>query len=365
MVAVTCRRGTYKYDCQELCVRRVKVLFAGRVVEFVDRDVAIQQFEELAKRGTLWPIVVYGPEGCGKSALLKQAVEVLEEHGYSVTYVSPFAREEERLLYTEDLKDFVKQAVKEFAKRLPDPFNNAGALIDIAVEALYRVVRRGRNKRIAILADDVFQAIGLDRAEQLVKQFLNMIEWPSIKYEKIVIVVASSEGVTRVRIGRHRWAEIREMWNMPREGLRQLYDLLPEPKPPFEEVWRWTGGNPEALESVFAMGWSLDRAVEKLMIERGVRGFVRELSESERRVLTAALEDPDVLLEEIRNVKPMLERLVELNLVVEVFEFRKPHFWIDVPPPERDTELGIGKYYAWQTPLHREAVRVALSLSGG
>jgi len=34
--------------------------------------------------------------------------------------------------------------------------------------------------------------------------------------------------------------------------------------------------------------------------------------------------------------------------------------WVDVPPPERDPELGIGEFYAWQTPLHREAVRRAL-----
>jgi hypothetical protein len=30
------------------------------------------------------------------------------------------------------------------------------------------------------------------------------------------------------------------------------------------------------------------------------------------------------------------------------------------PPPERDPELGIGKYLAWQTPIYREAVRRAL-----
>jgi hypothetical protein len=33
-------------------------------------------------------------------------------------------------------------------------------------------------------------------------------------------------------------------------------------------------------------------------------------------------------------------------------------FWVDQPPPERDPELG--KNAAWQTPIHREAVRRAL-----
>jgi len=39
---------------------------------------------------------------------------------------------------------------------------------------------------------------------------------------------------------------------------------------------------------------------------------------------------------------------------------RDPWFWIDETPPERDSELGIGKRVAWQTPLHREAVKRAL-----
>ncbi|MEL9989908.1 MAG: ATP-binding protein [Thermoproteus sp.] len=342
-------------------MRRVKLQFAGREVEFVDRETAIRQFEELAEKGTWWPLVVYGPEGCGKSALLKQAVEVLKEHGYSVTYISPLAKDrDERLLYTEDLKDFVRAVLKEFAKRLPDPLNDASALIDVAVEALYRVVKRGRNRKIAVLADDVFQAIGLDKAELLVKQFLNMIEYPSIKYEKIVIVVASSEGVTRRRVGRHRWAQIRAMWNMPRDGFRQLYDLLPEPKPPFEEVWRWTGGNPEALEVLYRAGWDFHKLAVDLATSKNLYNLAAGLKASERQMLAEALEDPDALLRP-GGVDGLLDRLVELNLIAEVNPYRDPYFWVDQPPPERDPELGIGKYYAWQTPLHREAVRKALA----
>ena len=33
---------------------------------------------------------------------------------------------------------------------------------------------------------------------------------------------------------------------------------------------------------------------------------------------------------------------------------------MDVPPPETDPELVIGRNVAWQTPIHREAVRRAL-----
>ncbi len=39
---------------------------------------------------------------------------------------------------------------------------------------------------------------------------------------------------------------------------------------------------------------------------------------------------------------------------------REEYLWIGEPPPEKDEELGIGKYVAWQSPIHREAIRKVL-----
>jgi predicted AAA+ superfamily ATPase len=52
---------------------KIKLSFtAGLEVEFVDRERAIKQVEELAEKGTRFPIVIFGPEGCGKTAWLKR-----------------------------------------------------------------------------------------------------------------------------------------------------------------------------------------------------------------------------------------------------------------------------------------------------
>ena len=51
--------------------------------------------------------------------------------------------------------------------------------------------------------------------------------------------------------------------------------------------------------------------------------------------------------------------LVWRNLIIYIYR-RGPALWVDQPPPERDLELGIGRNVAWQTPIHREAVRMAL-----
>ena len=63
-------------------MRRIRLPFArGLEVEFADRERALRQAYELTERGTRYPIVVFGPEGCGKTAWLRQAAEVLREGG--------------------------------------------------------------------------------------------------------------------------------------------------------------------------------------------------------------------------------------------------------------------------------------------
>ena len=50
------------------------------------------------------------------------------------------------------------------------------------------------------------------------------------------------------------------------------------------------------------------------------------------------------------------------NLIFYDVSFRRPELWVDESPPEKDLELGVGRYVAWQTPIHREAVRKVLEV---
>jgi len=176
-------------------VKRVKLSFAGLEVEFVDRDRAIQQVLEWSERGTWFPIVVYGPEGCGKTAWLRQAAEVLSERGYEVFYIHPL----DRLVYANVSIPSIKEAFLEFVQKAL-----AEDALSRIVWALFDFVRgllKVRKAKVAIIADDVFQAIGLRYAAAYVKGLLNMIEYPQYSYERIVIIVATSEGVSRAEIG--------------------------------------------------------------------------------------------------------------------------------------------------------------------
>ncbi|MEM4591862.1 MAG: ATP-binding protein [Sulfolobales archaeon] len=94
---------------------------------------------------------------------------------------------------------------------------------------------KNRNSRRRSLPSD-----GAGKAASYVKWMLGVIEYPPGDYENIVAVVATSEGVTRREIGRHRWASPKPMWNMAREGFKRLYDLIPKQqrKDSIKEPWK-------------------------------------------------------------------------------------------------------------------------------
>jgi energy-coupling factor transporter ATP-binding protein EcfA2 len=334
-------------------IERVKLSFVpGLEVEFSDRNRAIRQVIEWSEKSTAYPVVVFGPEGCGKTAWLKQASLILEKQGFDVIYVDPLRKE--FIAYTD-----IKEVVDRLLEAVADTTGYAPIkLADLIIYLANQLLKRWKRKRIAVLVDDVFQAIGIERSEAYVKALLNTIEYPPEPYEKIVIIVATSEGVSRARIGRHRWAEIIPMWNMSRKGFEELYEKIPDPKPGFDEVWKLTGGNPDMFRRLYLSKWGADDVIMSLIESKGLRDFVSSLSSDERKWLCEAVEDPDTLY--TRERIPLLHKLVELNLIVNGIEFRDPKLWIDEPPPERDPELGISRIAAWQTPLHREAVKKVL-----
>jgi len=335
-------------------VGRVRLLFTPTIeVEFADRDRALRQVEDLAERGTRFPIVVYGPEGCGKTALLRQAVEVLDEYGYKTILVSPLEDELGRAL---QVSPSIRGIALEVLKAFSEPLTN---LLQVALKVKALIEERFVRPRIALLLDDLFQSVGLENAERYVKMLLNIIEYPSRRYENIIVLVSSSEGLTRERVGRHEWCKIYSLWNMSRGGFKQLYSQLPGEKPALEEVWKLTGGNPRALAKLYEAGWSPEATIYDIIEGKRLYKLILQLERSELSTLEEALEDPDTLLAGGAEAEKMLGKLIELNLVAEI-PARRENLWIDEPPPKKDHELGIGHYIAWQTPLHREAARRAL-----
>jgi GTPase SAR1 family protein len=335
-------------------VKKVKLPFTPSLeVEFVDRERCLKQVFEWAERGAGLPIVVFGPEGCGKTSWLRQASEILRELDYDVIYTDPLRRE--FIAYTN-----VSDVVRKLSEVVAEAVGVAQLkLATLSVDLVKELITKWRRKRVAVLIDDVFQAIGLDRAELYVKSVLGLIEHPSTSYESIVAIISTSEGLTRSRIGRHRWAELRAMWNMGREGFSELYEELKRVlsnMPSFDDVWLLTGGNPALFSRLCQVNWNIDAVIFALIEDKGV---TPSFTSKWRSWLEKAIEDPDILWSPDTPWE-LINELVEKNLIVYNMHKRLEYRWVDTPPPEKDLALGVGRYVAWQTPLHREAVKRAL-----
>jgi hypothetical protein len=335
-------------------VGRVKLSFTIDVeLEFCDRGRAIRQVEEFAEEGMRFPVVVFGPEGCGKTAWLKQAAEALRELGFEAIYVDPMRRD--FIIHTD-----VGEIVNKFAEAASEAVGIAEAKIaTLAIDVVKWLISERRRGKVAVLVDDVFQAVGLEKASRYVKALLGLVEYPPEGYERIVAVAATSKGLSRAEIGRHRWALLRPMWNMPKKGFEELYEKLPRSKPSVEEVRRLTGGNPGMLAKLYQAKWDVETVVRDLVDFRKLDVFTHSLTSDGKIWLLEAVEDPDTLL--TRERIPLLNKLVELNLIIDAVPERRPEHWIDEPPPQKDLELGVGRRIAWQTPLHREAVKTAMA----
>jgi hypothetical protein len=295
--------------------------------------------EEFAEKGTRFPLVVFGPEGCGKTAWLKQATFILRELGFEAIYIDPLRRD--FIAYTE-----IKEVAKKLAEATAEFIGVAQVkLATVALDVMKDLISLWKKKRVAILIDEVFQAIGIDKTEIYVKSLLNLIEYPLASYEAIVSIVTTSEDTARNKIGRHLWALLKPMWNMSRSGFEEFYEKISGQKPPFENIWKITGGNPRMLAQLYEFKWNVELVTRNLAETKKLDTFISSFSDDEKKWLSEAIIDPDLLLTKDRI--PLLNKLVELNLIIDAVPERDQRIWIDVLPLERDLELGIGKHIAW------------------
>ena len=330
---------------------RVLLDFAPGVrVRFADRERGLERIRGFAERGTGLPVVIYGPEGSGKTALLRQAIQLLRGYGYEVIYIDALA---ESLGGAVSATPGIREALRELLRGLVG--ERVQGLVEAVSVLVREALRRLEKPRLAVLLDDAFQSIGLGRVEAYVKQLLNLVEYPGAEYDRLVVMVTSSEGRSRLVLSRHAWSMSLYLWNMDMNGLRELYEQLPGKKPGLGTAWRVSGGNPRVLRVLYTMDWSIEDTVTWLVEEKSLATLLRRLRRESLEALRLLVEDPGAAEERVLGDKELLDLLVDHNLVSVIPE-RRESLWLDNVPPARDKALGIGGRLAWQTPLHRDAV---------
>ena len=143
--------------------------------------------KEWAEGGTYPVQVIYGSEGCGKTAWLRQSIELLRELGFEVVYVNPINKEVYVEFNVVGLREEFMRLVKEALAQ-----NALGKLVWLAFDIAKELIKATRGK-IAVIVDDVFQILEVKETAIYVKALLDLVEYPPEHYEKIITIAATRE----------------------------------------------------------------------------------------------------------------------------------------------------------------------------
>ncbi len=311
-------------------------------LKFIDRVEELSKLMSFCSKGFYPILYIYGPEGCGKTRLLKELyLRIKGRSDFLAVYVDAQVVSDVREAVLGP--DEVVKVLAEVASELVGP---PGRVVSLAILRLVRRLRVEliRGKHVVVLIDDVVRSLGLDSIELFIKNLLNLVEeLMGLGAESVFAVATTSEGLSRRLLAKHNYVVLQQIWNLDRNSFTELLRELSAPDDVVGYAWELLGGNPRLALMLKALNWSF-----------------KDLKEDLRRRLEPLLEDLTIFSNELKEViedidsvikyPKLLNHLLTENLITPI---TRPCLGYT---PEINKELGVGKYYAWQVPIYKELI---------
>lgn len=335
--------------------RKTFIRIGGYKIEFVDRVDEINGLKSWVERGAPFIYFIYGPEGCGKTALLNYFLNIVDKDVVKI-YINAIERSDPYSALLSPNISRIKDIVEDVVEKMGGFIGSALAhAVNLVVEKIASKIKL-KDKRLVIMVDDVVQGIGLNEVEGYMKWLYELVPKISEKYGlmTVTVIATTSEGLSRRLVERHTYSLTYLIWNLPKEDYVRLAEQLnPVSRGIVEETWRLTGGNPRALIQIaLAYGWNIDKWIRE-MEERLSETVVKVKSLKLESEFKKIIEDIDIIhLEPDQNMFKLREILEKENLIIYKYKTTLTETRL-----RENRELGIGKYYAWQIPAYMKVLK--------
>jgi ABC-type cobalamin/Fe3+-siderophores transport system ATPase subunit len=319
------------------------------VTRFINRERELETLLRLAEAGTPLPLYIYGPEGCGKTRLLREFAGRLTGD-YVVVYIDAQREDPSEALHVRPAEAALQavQSIAEAAGSLAGLVRLVGRLVELLAR---RILLRGR--RLVVIVDDAARPLGPRQLEGYVKSLQQLTEELPERYEltSILTLVSTSEGESLERISRHSYADIRLLWNLPPQAARRLAAGLGVEDEKADQLVAITGGNPRAIIEA-AVNYQADISLwlRNTVKPRVLRAARRARERNVDQGVRAIAENPDAVYE---NPEPQIVKAYKL-LLRENMVIDKSHLQLHGEELKPNPEMAIGKYVAWQLPAYRD-----------
>ncbi len=324
-------------------------------MKFIDRKREITSLCDWCSRFRGSVLYVYGPEGCGKSMLLKEFVKSYNKYFGDSSFAIYINAIEfgsiEEAVYCSNPKDITRSII---AKNIASMLGYGS--VDNVFDRFSRRILESRN--VLFVFDNLVDAIGLSKVELYIKWLYELLWKLADECKDLIInfIILTSECESLRYIYRHKYAHARMIWNFDKKDFRELFHVLEPPNNiDFENIWNLLGGNPgKLIELAYIFQWDVKEMLD--YYKKNIMLTIRKiLLKGLRDELCKVIEDIDNLGKEPTKKMGKLEKLLmKHNLVIRLGPS------LDLRPLYKVPELGIGTYYAWQIPMYKTIIEELL-----
>jgi energy-coupling factor transporter ATP-binding protein EcfA2 len=305
-------------------------------VRFVDREIETKRIIDDSEKTIFGGMIniLYGPKGCGKTTFFKALKFASESQDVNidVLYISREYEETPELVKLYMPKRF-NQILKEIASAIGGSveisYEGSGVIsasfasfrvVRTAVESIVKGVKGGR--KIIIVVDEVRADSdeSLSKLRGWLETFANDLGYMNLDYKNktggsiTVITLVSDALIAEIRhiVGaKVAWSL---MWNLSREAMKELAEEL-NLDIETDTLWRLTGGNPRALQTIAIYG--LEKWFKEEIL-KDLRDLYRDLLDifRDRDVVWRELEQ--VLQNIDQSPASMLRSMLRRNIIIYI-----------------------------------------------